>query len=89
MKRNSKITEVGYKLYKACARCFYLSYKHGIDRPTVSTKKQIQEVEASEEIIKEVKKTLSKGIPLPSPKCPYCLYRHLVKETGVENEISA
>ncbi len=89
MQKKNTITEEGYKLYKECQRCFYLSYKYGIDRPQKKAKKETLSETVNEEKQKEVKKTFSKGIPLPSTKCVYCKYRHLVKETGVENEIAA
>lgn len=89
MQKKNSITNDDLKLYKDCPRCFYLSYKFGINRPS-KTKKVVKDViEASEEKVKEIKKAVSKGAPLPSPKCPFCIYRHLVKETGVENEITA
>ncbi len=89
MQKKNTITKDGFKLFKECQRCFYLSYKYGIDRPQKTTKKDDVSEIASEDEQKEVKKTFSKGIPLPSTKCVYCKYRHLVKETGVENEIAA
>ncbi len=89
MKRYTKLTETSYKLYKECKRCFYLSYKFGIERPSKSKRVVVESPELDEELSKEIKKTISKGAPLHSPTCPFCVYRHLVRETGLENELTA
>ncbi len=89
MQKKNLITQDSVKLYNDCPRCFYISYKFGIERPKKTNKQDKESLSAKESEIKDIKKTLAKGVPLPSQKCPYCLYRHLVKETGVENEITA
>lgn len=88
MQRRTSITTDDLKLFKDCPRCFYLSYKFDIKRPSKSNKKN-DPTDAPEDSAKEIKKVVSKGVPLSSPKCIFCIYRQLVKETGIENEIAA
>lgn len=87
MAKKHSLNQDDLKLFNNCPRCFYLSYKHGILRPTTK-KKDILPPELDEAIVKNIKKVMAKGIPLPSPKCSFCIYRQLVRQTGVENDLS-
>ncbi len=88
MLKKQPLNKDDLKLFNDCPRCFFLSNKHGILRP--QNKKKISEpVLLNEEEIKIIKKAFAKGLPLPSPKCTYCIYRQLVRESGIENELTA
>lgn len=88
MQKKQPLNKDDLKLFNDCPRCFYLSYKHNIRRP--STKRKISEaILLNDDEIKSIKKIITKGLPLPSVKCPFCVYRQLVRETGIENDLTA
>jgi DNA-directed RNA polymerase subunit RPC12/RpoP len=88
MTKKQPLNKDDLKLFNDCPRCFHLVYKHNIERPNTK-KKNTEPVLLNEDEIKIIKKTLFKGLPLPSVKCSYCIYRQLVRESGIENELTA
>lgn len=88
MTKKEPLNKDDLKLFKDCPRCFFLAYKHSINRPNFKKKLVVSE-ELSEDDVKIIKKLISKGLPLQSEKCTYCIYRQLVRETGIENELTA
>lgn len=88
MTKKQSLNKNDLKLFNDCPRCFYLQYKHNILRPNTKNK-NLEQILLNDDEIKIIKKALSKGLPLPSIKCSYCIYRQLVRETGIENELTA
>lgn len=82
------LTERDVLLYQDCPRCFFLSYKHHIERPGISYPSQ-GEFTKDTSIIDEIQKNMTNGAPLQNPHCVYCKYRQLVRTTGIENELTA
>lgn len=87
-KRKTSFSQTDAKLYQDCPRCFYLARKHNIERPNLK-KRSISDPEIPSTLAREMRNVLTNGVPLPRSRCPFCTYRQLVRETGIENDLTA
>lgn len=90
-KDNETFSNDEIALFLDCPRCFYLARHHNVHRP-IHCLTPIMPPEATrvkkQALIDGMERVLAAGPPLQSAHCTYCSYRQLVRETGVENDLS-
>jgi hypothetical protein len=86
--KTPSITPSDAALFSECPRCFYLSKIFKIKRPGASPRPVKTKLLSSTEK-EHIRSALAHGAPLQKKSCQFCMYRQLVKATGVENEIAA